>query len=944
MRGRRGAREEIYHVHIARLQSRNISAHQTGCFMSRHDLNRKKLHNIQDETKTMSTSEVADVKGPGELVEQAGVHPSSETRPKVDDDEMIKGTEMHDPDTNTGGPKNPIGPGSLLNEIRALQERLQYLEIQAAQQSVMSFSVGASKNGPHSTQKRATAAHDDESHANESTDHHQEDRESRKHIQQLTSGKEWVQDAEIQAQLTADQRKTLGRREKGDWHNLGETTTGIYHVQKNGDILDGSIYRVINSENWSQDHIVKQPDVFGDIWMRSDEAPEAGPQRGLRPPSALQPRYRRAPPATTRHSNQTSKLGPPTKWDQSDSEEWGSDSSTRSQDFRYFRARLRGDFEWELDRLTAQVERYKKHKERKAARKQAEQMKKDDDERIEEYKAHGPLMADADRKSTLAEKLGASKLNQLSWSVFQLTRRAPVDYNFVIDVLIEEPRVSSSPWAWDPLEEKSARLVKKSHVEKLSSEQSPGQPEQWTGQRRLPERIRIHSKYILDSLSAMYASPIWKSSESLTTPVMLRPFKLLSAYDKEIRELCAKLVENDNANQTELPSKTGPSALEGQPETKQPTDTTSPSSNEQPELPSSQSPALSEDEKKRQGDDLRCLRQLMDEYIGEKIGYLNSVSCSKIFFSDIWYIFQPGTTVISSDGKQAYRVVNVSSKRHKGADRWSLFRSPLPDDSDGSSDSKTRKDARSDARNDFTIKCVYVHFDGHHIGPVLRSFGVSEWDGEKDVTFLDVYPLRFHVLKGLTERYSLSTTQQPSKDVLELEVERGTKALQERLVQRGRVFVDTMSVKQMYYAGLAIRTRDEIESQVIVDFEEALAHESRRRWIPKVRRLVGIDWAPKDKDDKKCEAECCWQEDVIDDTDVDKKITERFIDSMMAEIKDSPHKLPSVVIFPRSLDDVKSQANPFTDDELMIMSYSVFGFVLRDRTWGKDWHLIFNIP
>ncbi|KAL1857624.1 hypothetical protein Daus18300_010264 [Diaporthe australafricana] len=143
-------------------------------------------------------------------------------------------------------------------------------------------------------------------------------------------------------------------------------------------------------------------------------------------------------------------------------------------------------------------------------------------------------------------------------------------------------------------------------------------------------------------------------------------------------------------------------------------------------------------------------------------------------------------------------------------------------------------------------------------------------------------------------------------------------------------------MKQMYYSGLAVDTRDEIESQVIVDFEEALSNETRRSWIPNIKRLMGMDWNSKtDEDDEDCTAECCWQENVHEDAYVDVNKTEKFIDDIMAGIKDTPQKLPSVTIFPRSLEETKTEVNALMDDELMIMSYSVFGFALRDRTWAK---------
>lgn len=334
---------------------------------------------------------------------------------------------------------------------------------------------------------------------------------------------------------------------------------------------------------------------------------------------------------------------------------------------------------------------------------------------------------------------------------------------------------------------------------------------------------------------------------------------------------------------------------------------------------------------------LKCLREFMDEYIAKRIAHLNSVSCSKIFFSDVWHLFQPGVTVISAEGKQAYRVVSLKSKRHKGADRWSSFWVRRNEKIRGRSDrrSDSSDDRTEDTGADITIKCVFIHFDGQSFGPVLQTFHINKWDGEKEVKYLDVYPIRFHVLKHLDKR-PLTSTSKVSTSVRGEDIENGVQLLRQKLIDRGRAFLDVAAMKQMYYSGLAVDTRDEIESQVMVDFEEALSHESRRHWAPMITRLVGTDWASKtDEADEGCTAECCWQENVHDDAYVETNNTERFINDMMTEIKDSPQKLPSAIIFPRSLEETKTGTNALTDDELMIMSYTVFGFVLRDRTWGK---------
>lgn len=147
-------------------------------------------------------------------------------------------------------------------------------------------------------------------------------------------------------------------------------------------------------------------------------------------------------------------------------------------------------------------------------------------------------------------------------------------------------------------------------------------------------------------------------------------------------------------------------------------------------------------------------------------------------------------------------------------------------------------------------------------------------------------------------------------------------------------------MKHMYYAGVTVDTRDEVESQVMIDFEEAFNVE-REGWRPKVTRLIGATTSGRssvslDDGDGGCNAACCLGEDVHNDSYIDDKLHQDFINSAVAEIQDDSHKFPSAAIFPRSLEDLKTEGNALKDNELLIMSYCVFGFVLRDRTWGES--------
>ncbi|OOF92562.1 hypothetical protein ASPCADRAFT_8835 [Aspergillus carbonarius ITEM 5010] len=101
-----------------------------------------------------------------------------------------------------------------------------------------------------------------------------------------------------------------------------------------------------------------------------------------------------------------------------------------------------------------------------------------------------------------------------------------------------------------------------------------------------------------------------------------------------------------------------------------------------------------------------------------------SVDKSKVFFSDLWHLFRPGTEVIGSDAKQAYRVLQVNSPPHRVAPAWQRY---------GITPTRTRKALLS-------VICVYIDFDGKSLGPVSRVFDIKPFKGARDVTALEIYP------------------------------------------------------------------------------------------------------------------------------------------------------------------------------------------------------------
>ncbi|CCD46142.1 hypothetical protein BofuT4_P116920.1 [Botrytis cinerea T4] len=223
---------------------------------------------------------------------------------------------------------------------------------------------------------------------------------------------------------------------------------------------------------------------------------------------------------------------------------------------------------------------------------------------------------------------------------------------------------------------------------------------------------------------------------------------------------------------------------------------------------------------------------------------------------------------------QAYRVISVNSKKHrfKRQSRWV-------------SDAKVAIDY-----GPVTVHCVCIDYDGKLLGPVSKHFTIQEYEGEQNVTSLPVYPLRFY--------------KEMNREVL---------------VDRGKLFLETAGVKHMHCTGLTLDTRDEVDSQVMIDFEEALLqHQS---WVPSIENLANA--APDSEVENEeegvnnCDSICCKSEICHNDSCVDRNRKKSFIGSQYSTVS---WRYSSLTLVPRSLQEARGDNFP-SQDELLIMSY-----------------------
>jgi hypothetical protein len=485
------------------------------------------------------------------------------------------------------------------------------------------------------------------------------------------------------------------------------------------------------------------------------------------------------------------------------------------------------------------------------------------------------------------------ELNYVEWTMFKAASALGARSPYAIDVLDGEPALTFQ----NPnLRHLRPYLISQEPIKPRRSPKPPvGQHTKQTydGQSPLPERIRINSKHIKKILEGIN-DDVFSGDGPW---IMIRPYKALIYYGDQIRhkleELEQKYVDTDPKQSSPVSPRLNESDGEHIEQTVSPplqTDRDEKTTPVEDEFTSSLMTLLH----------LRCLDEFITCYLNKKMSHLASDQCRTVSFADIWHLFKPGEEVVEQSRRQAYRIISVTSPGHRVIAPWERTWRKDPEE---------QEDAAM-------IHCVHVDFDGKQLGPVSKQVPIARFEGEKAVTSLAVFPLRFADGRRVLEKQE--NANRPA-----------TTTLRERLVSRGRTFLDVTTFKHMYYSGLT-ETRDEIDSHVVVDFVEAFSPNVHPTWRPELEYL--IDSTPKEPDQKACGAECCRDSGtILSDAFVDRK---RNAEYMAQLVPDDQHKEPSPAITPRLLEDIKNQPDSLSENDLVIMSDRVCGFVLHSRRWG----------
>ena len=440
------------------------------------------------------------------------------------------------------------------------------------------------------------------------------------------------------------------------------------------------------------------------------------------------------------------------------------------------------------------------------------------------------------------------------------------------------------------------------------------------------KRIRIRSNHIIHALQRISE----QTFPSNSCFVIHRPFKILLFYEKEIELYLAELVENFDQN-TDCPlgdqckgsinfdkksfvssdSKTSPEGHDNFPFDR----------NRHPSLSGSNETCrheLSDDllAEKEAITHLRALVKFMKEdmkAVFERNHLLRSSKTSEailVTFRDLWHLFIAGELVVTDDPSPSriYRVsilpagVLFSSKRPVTEIRMQ---------SEGSH-KQVESVYKQDSMSFLHVDVFYFDYDGRNFGPVEKRFRILPFEGEKKVTDLPIFPLRFR------------------KDAT---------SIRSQMLARGTKFCDLCAVVHREYNGLSAvepkeqvsllrntqltrnvgltpSTKPQIDSQVIIDSNLAY-----RKYPEKAPKFGLKSWM---EDDNRIVTEACGipgctecfrDRYIYDDHRIDRQ---RTIDFIKAN---------------RGLLRLMNQSEKLSDDFKLLLTNRVFGFVLRSRKW-----------
>jgi hypothetical protein len=489
-----------------------------------------------------------------------------------------------------------------------------------------------------------------------------------------------------------------------------------------------------------------------------------------------------------------------------------------------------------------------------------------------------------------------AECREKTWYNFQ-NKQETNEGECAIEILLGEPDYRPSSKEIDKTKKKAAE--ERFFKIKASSHTIPAPTPRTDGILPVPERIRINSPLILSTLAS-----IDDTIDIMGPVVMLRPFKFLLYHETQIKDAVHELRDRLDT-MLAIPDDVTAQA---------PTRTaTLPAETDDFSIPRNDSEEL-----KSTIEHMRCLCDFIDKYLLPINDHLDKSTASKISFENLWYLFRTGEDIfmpLRSLRKKKVTVDAIATAPETFQSRYNMIWRVIGTGG-GRPNIATAKNRNASLRpNPFVVNCYYIDFDGKYFCPIIHTFTIMPFKGEKSINNLDFYPIRF--------------------------METDYQSMRENLNKGTTTFASiTRSYTHFYYSGPTLTVQpcgcelgkepvhqENVESEVIVDFRMSL--------------LKHPSWRPKAP---------IWKHPPMEPRELQENVPVRvlkgnqIIDSDRDHVYDDYHIERELSIAIRNKERIfspvpsgwTSNESMVPEEDVMLLTSRVFAFVLRTRTFGKN--------
>ena len=418
-----------------------------------------------------------------------------------------------------------------------------------------------------------------------------------------------------------------------------------------------------------------------------------------------------------------------------------------------------------------------------------------------------------------------------------------------------------------------------------------------------PERVRICSPALLEILRGLFDR---ENTYDWTMPhmVFLRPFKFLVLYEAEIRAALKNLEKRwQTMGQTKPIEQTSERNNEGQKNEASKSNDPDSQNYDKTTAEESSDPVVRTDTYEAL-EHLRLLVEFMDNDLKSTFALRRQINSKKdcpIAFSDLWHLYEHGQEVRTpGDQIQVFKVARFTGGRDLLCESVPRISPEVP----------SSCIERQESKGAFFVECYSYDFNGTQYGPVQTMFEIRRYEGLRDITSLQVYPLWF-------------------------DPDHQNKRIQ--MLRRGDKFIALARVNRTAHKSYRGTTLDEhaeevswsdsfrydntklvqIESPIVVDFQLAISKGKVRAPSIGFQSKLDCDLREVQEVQRSCGFETCHSFDDIhrDLIWFDIPLSEEFLTNQ------KPHLAP--VEDPEELGE----------DERILLPYSLHGFVLRNKKW-----------